>query len=141
MGCGDEGDSDTDDNGASMTDMVMGDDMTDGDMSTDPDPPVEEPVSTVSYQDDILPILSESCAVAGCHTAPVQGGLNLSSYDTFQTGGVSGAAFVANDGKGSLIVKRIDGSQAPQMPPGGNPLNGEQIQLFIDWIDEGAENN
>ena len=39
---------------------------------------------------------------------------------------------------GSLVVKRIDGGG---MPPGGPPLDGDQIQLFIDWIDEGGENN
>lgn len=102
-------------------------------------PPVEEPVvEGVSFKDDIQPILAERCAVAGCHVAPAARGLDLSKYDTFKKGGNGGPAFDAGNGKGSLVVKRIDGGG---MPPGGPPLDGDQIQLFIDWIDEGAENN
>jgi hypothetical protein len=125
--------------------MVNGDDdMTDGDETTVPEPeePVEEPeVATVSYNDDIEPILTASCALVGCHVAGHVTNLDLSSYDTFKKGGNNDAAFVADDGEGSLVVKRIDGSQPPQMPPGGPPLDQDQIQLFIDWINEGAENN
>ena len=99
-------------------------------------PVVEEP--KVSFKDDIQPILAERCALAGCHAAPIQGGLNLTQYDTFKQGGNAGPGFVAGNGKGSTVVKRIDGGG---MPPGGPPLDGDQIQLFIDWIDEGAENN
>ena len=102
-------------------------------------PPVEEPVvEGVSFQDDIQPILAERCALAGCHAAPGAAGLDLTKYDTFKKGGNTGPGFAAGDGKGSLVVKRIDGGG---MPPGGPPLDGDQIQLFIDWIDEGAENN
>ena len=97
---------------------------------------VEEP--KVSFKDDIQPILAERCAIAGCHAAPGAGGLNLSQYDTFKKGGNGGASFAAGNGKGSLVVKRIDGGGMPPIPP---PLNAEQVQLFVDWIDEGAENN
>lgn len=103
---------------------------------------VEEPVVVeepkVSFKDDIQPILAERCAIAGCHAAPGAGGLNLSQYDTFKKGGNGGAAFAAGDGKGSLVVKRIDGGGMPPIPP---PLDADQVQLFTDWIDEGAENN
>ena len=102
-------------------------------------PPVEEPiVAGISFKDDIQPILAERCSNPGCHAAPVGGGLDLTQYDTFKKGGNTGPGFVAGDGKGSLVVKRIDGGG---MPLGGPPLDGDQVQLFIDWIDEGAENN
>lgn len=103
--------------------------------------PVEEPVveeQGVSFKDDIQPILAERCAIPGCHAAPGAGGLNLTQYDTFKNGGNSGAGFDAGDGKGSTVVKRIDGGGMPPIPP---PLDADQVQLFIDWIDEGAENN
>ncbi len=103
---------------------------------------VEEPVVVeepkVSFKDDIQPILAERCAIPGCHAAPGAGGLNLSQYDTFKKGGNGGDAFAAGNGEGSLVVKRIDGGGMPPIPP---PLNADQVQLFIDWIDEGAENN
>lgn len=100
-------------------------------------PPVEEP--KVSFQDDISPILEARCAIAGCHAAGGgAAGLDLSQYDSFKNGGNNGPAFVAGDGDGSLVVKRIDGGGMPPIPPA---LDDAQIQLFIDWIDEGAEDN
>lgn len=134
-GCGDEGDP--------VTEMVSGE----GDETTDPEPvdpvvdpdPVDPaPAPGVSFNDDIKPILAERCAIGSCHDNVAAGGLNLTSYDNFKKGGNNGIVFVAEDGKGSLVVKRIDGGG---MPPLGPPLNADQIQLFVDWIDEGAENN
>ena len=143
--CGDEGDTTEDTTG--MTDIVQPTTTT---PETQPPAVVEEPVGgdvveepaieepKVSFKDDIQPILAERCALAGCHAAPGVAGLDLSKYDTFKKGGNTGPGFTAGDGKGSTVVKRIDGGG---MPPGGPPLDGDQIQLFIDWIDEGAENN
>ena len=136
-GCSDEGDS--------VTEMVADDDeKMDVVDPVDPDPPdpVDPPEGpTVSFKDDISPILTASCAFVGCHVAGHVTDLDLSSYDTFKDGGNRGPAFVEGDGKESLVVKYIEGRVEPQMPINGVPLNGEQIQLFIDWINEGAENN
>ena len=139
-GCGDEGD--TPENTTGMADVLQP--TTPSETSPPPSvevpPPVDEVVEElgVSFKDDIQPILAERCALAGCHAAPGAAGLDLSKYDTFKKGGNTGPAFAAGDGGGSLVVKRIDGGG---MPPGGPPLDGDQIQLFIDWIDEGAKNN
>ena len=136
--CGDEGDTPEDTTG--MTDVLQ--------PTTTPSetpPPVEEPQADevveepgVSFQEDIQPILAERCATPQCHVAGHFTNLDLSKYDSFKKGGNRGPAFVAGDGKGSRVVEFIDGGG---MPPGGPPLDGDQIQLFIDWIDEGAENN
>ncbi|MCY3743028.1 MAG: hypothetical protein OXH00_18585 [Candidatus Poribacteria bacterium] len=136
--CGDEGDITEDTTG--MTDVLQPTTTPE----TQPEEPavIEEPVVVeepkVSFKDDIQPILAERCAIPGCHVAGHFTGLDLSKYDPFKKGGNGGAAFVAGNGEGSLVVKRIDGGG---MPPGGPPLDADQIQLFIDWIDEGAENN
>ncbi len=141
-GCGDEGDT------TGMTDIVQP--TTTTPPETDTSPPPEDPVlpedpvvgePMVSFQDDIQPILAERCTFAGCHAAPGAAGLDLTKYDAFKKGGNGGAAFAAGNGKGSLVVKRIDGTQPPQMPIGQPPLDADEVQLFIDWIDEGAENN
>ena len=93
----------------------------------------------VSFKDNIQPILVQRCARTGCHVAGHDTGLDLSKYDTFvKRGGNQGPALIAGNGKGSLVVRRIDGGG---MPPGGPALNSAQIQLFIDWINQGAENN
>ena len=137
--CGDEGDT------TGMTDIVQPTTTTPSETDTSPppedpvlpeDPVVEEPI--VSFKDDIQPILAERCATPGCHVAGHFTGLDLSQYDAFKKGGNGGPAFTAGDGEGSLVVERIDGGG---MPPAGPPLDADQIQLFIDWIDEGAENN
>jgi len=99
---------------------------------------MEIPAIKISFKDDIQPILTERCAIPGCHAAPGVAGLDLSKYDTFKKGGANGRTFVIGNGKGSLVIKRIDGGG---MPPGGPPLDGDQVQLFIDWIDEGGKNN
>ena len=97
-------------------------------------PPLPEPPPGVSFQEEILPILQASCAVQGCHADPnPRKGLNLETYAGFEKGGV----FNPGDSKGSVVIRRIDGGG---MPPGA-PLAEEQIQLFKDWIDEGAKNN
>ena len=97
-------------------------------------PPLPVPAPGVSFQEDILPILQASCAVAGCHAAPnPPKGLNLETYAGFEKGGV----FNPGDSENSVVIRRIDGGG---MPPGA-PLGNDQIQLFKDWIDEGAKNN
>ena len=139
-GCGDEGDTtDTTGGTTGVTDIVQ---PTTPPPDTGPPPLPEDPGVVeepgVSFQEDIQPILAAECALAGCHAAPGAGGLDLTNYDSFKKGGNNGPGFDAGDGKGSLVVKRIDGGG---MPLGRPPLDGDQIQLFIDWIDEGAENN
>ncbi|RKU08051.1 hypothetical protein C6503_24030 [Candidatus Poribacteria bacterium] len=140
--CGDEGDITEDTTG--MTDVLQPTTTPETQTPAQPEDPavievppvVEEP--GVSFKDDIQPILAERCATPQCHVAGHFTGLDLSKYDTFKKGGNGGAAFAAGNGEGSFVVKRIDGGG---MPPGGPPLDADQIQLFIDWIDEGAENN
>ena len=137
--CGDEGDITEDTTGT--TDVLQ---PTTTPPATQTPVPAEPPAGVevppvveeqgVSFKDDIQPILAERCAIPGCHAAPGAAGLNLSQYDTFKDSG----AFEAGDGKGSLVVRRIDGGGMPPIPP---PLDADQVQLFIDWIDEGAENN
>ncbi len=141
--CGDEGD--TTEDPSRVTDVLQP-------ATTPPATPIEpeitpvveeeEPVveeQKVSFKDDIQPILTERCAIPGCHAMPGPArGLDLTGYNTFKNGANGVAAFEAGNGKGSLVVKRIDGGGMPPIPP---PLDADQVQLFIDWINEGAENN
>ena len=147
--CGDEGDTVEEDT-STVTGVLQppttSPDTQGGDPVVVDPPPVAVPVvpeePIVSFQADIQPILAERCATPGCHAVPGAAGLDLNEYDTFKKGGKkkkkNGPGFIAGDGKGSLVVKRIDGGGMPPIPP---PLDKDQIQLFIDWIDAGAENN
>lgn len=133
VGCGDDDDDDDDDNGV----ITPPDDNNQPpDDNDDEEPPVEE---GVSFQNDIEPILDARCAIPGCHQGNnPTGGLNMETYANFQKGGNSGPVFIPGDSDNSLVVRRIDGGG---MPAQGGPLSKAQIQLFKDWIDEGAKDN
>ncbi len=136
-GCGDEEDS--------PTDMVSGThDHSDHDHEQvieipDPVDPPNPADPSVSFRNDILPILAVSCALANCHSGlSPSGGLDLTDYTNFKDGAAGGPVFVPGDGEGSLVVTLIDNGNMPII---GERLTQEQVQLFIDWIDDGAKNN
>ena len=84
-------------------------------------------ISTVSFREDILPIVGNSCATVGCH---VQGGSGPSIYENYDQ--VKAAV-----DKGSLnqrVVVQMD------MPPSGS-LTACQIAHVQQWILDGAPNN
>jgi len=90
----------------------------------------------VSYRTDVQPIFDGACT--SCHGT--QGGLNLGSRATLLAGGTSGSSVIVGNGDGSLLVKRLNGSQPPVMPTGGR-LTSAQIKTISDWIDQGAKDN
>ena len=94
--------------------------------------------SGVSFQSEVLPILTQRCALSGCHVAGGPRGIDLRSYESVLQGGQRGAIVVAGNAAGSEIVNQI---ATGDMPPGGPPLDDAQVQLITDWINDGAENN
>ena len=102
------------------------------------DNPTDAGSLSPSFQDDILPILTNRCAFAGCHVAGGPGGIDLRTYDAVIAGGSKGAIVIAGDAGESELVKQI---VEGKMPPSGPPLPAAQIQLITDWINEGAKNN
>ena len=91
-----------------------------------------------SFNADIAPILTERCATAECHVVDGPHDIDLRTYDTLMKGGDEGAIVLAGDARESEIVEEI---AEGKMPPEGQPLDAAQIQLIIDWINEGAKNN
>ena len=91
-----------------------------------------------SFETDVLPILSQRCAVAGCHVADGPEGVDLRTYATLQKGGEHGAIVIAGDAKESELVEEI---VKAKMPPDGPPLEASEIQRIIDWINNGATEN
>ena len=92
-----------------------------------------------SFSADIAPILTNRCAIPGCHVAGGPHGVNLSTYDTLSAGGDDGAIVIADNARESEIVEEIVEGKMP--PPPEESLEVAQIQLIIDWINEGAQNN
>jgi adhesin/invasin len=95
------------------------------------------------YTTDIQPIFAASCA--NCHT-PGQGtysGADLSTFAAMTTGTTKFAHtitnyVVANNPAQSLLYAKVAGTtQGLQMPTTG-ALAAAQIQIFSDWISQGA---
>ena len=102
------------------------------------DDPVAAGRASPSFSADISPILTNRCALPGCHVAGGPHDIDLRTYDSVKAGGDDGAIVIAGDAKESEIVEEI---VEGKMPPDGPPLETAQIQLIVDWITEGAKNN
>ena len=102
------------------------------------DDPVAAGRPSPSFSADISPILTNRCALPGCHVAGGPYGIDLRTYDSLKAGGEDGAIVIVGNAKESEMVEEI---VEGKMPPEGPPLEAAQVQLIIDWINEGAKNN
>ena len=87
----------------------------------------------VSFEQNLLPILTAKCALAGCHVADGPHGLDYRTYESFIAGGEHGPIFIPGNAEDSGIVETI---VEGKMPPGGPRLPDAEIQLFVDWINQ-----
>jgi len=95
----------------------------------------------VDFVDSIQPILKRSCY--SCHAADKQeGGLRLDHRNSVLIGGDSGPIVVKQRPADSLMFQLITGvdEDRRRMPPEGEgtPLTTQQIDLFRQWIQQGA---
>lgn len=95
-------------------------------------------VCAVDYESEIQPIWDINCS--GCHMYPnTYGGLDLSSYEALMQGANSGPVIIPGFHGVSSLYDRItrEQSQPGNMPPAGS-LADSDIELILQWIDEGA---
>ena len=93
--------------------------------------------ATVSFAKDVLPILESRCI--NCHGGDrVEEGLNLKTYAGVMTGSENGAVIAAGDSNNSLLAELVS---TQKMPKRGPKLTPPQVQLIIDWINQGALDN
>ena len=147
VGCGEEYDDDDHDN--NEYDDDNDDDDYDDDYDDDFirglnvvfDNPAAAGRPSPSFNADILPILTSWCAFAGCHVAGGPEGINLRTYDAVIAGEEDDddddTVIAGNARRSELVEEIVEG----EMPPDGPLLPAAQIQLIIDWINEGAKNN
>jgi len=86
----------------------------------------------VSFSQDLVPVLEQFANPA--HTSAGRGGVFLSTYEDVLKYVVPG------NPEESELYRRLMGDGVPVMPPSGK-LPDETIQLFYDWIMQGAKNN
>ncbi|MCH7690562.1 MAG: hypothetical protein IIA17_05905 [candidate division Zixibacteria bacterium] len=103
---------------------------------------------TVSFANDVRPILLASCAIAACHgSAPIQGGLNMgtASWSAIRaaSGTNGGLAVVAGNASSSTLYTKttLNPPFLSRMPFGRTPLSTAQQIAIRDWIDQGALDN
>ena len=94
----------------------------------------------VSYSREIWPLIQRNCQ--GCHQPAFKKGyLDLTSYEAFEKGGMSGPVFVPREPGESLLLAHLTGDQQPRMPMEQDPLSNEEIEMFRKWIEQGAEDD
>ena len=96
----------------------------------------------LDYTRDIAPIFEVNCVK--CHNeSKKKGGYRLDAKDHVFAAGESGnVPIVPGKADESRLVKMIEGKGEfadSVMPPKGDPLTYQQIQLIRQWIDDGAK--
>ena len=94
----------------------------------------------VDFARDIQPLLREHCVE--CHGPSQQmRGLRLDRRRDAMPNriGANRPRIIPGNGAGSLLYRRVSGTESgARMPPAG-PLRPEQVNVIKAWIDEGAE--
>ena len=88
------------------------------------------------FATSVLPIVQARCAT--CHPAAGgQAGLSLVTKAGMLRGGKSGPAIVPGDPAASLLLAKVSGDP-PLMPPAGERVTADEIDLLRRWIAAGA---
>jgi uncharacterized membrane protein len=93
--------------------------------------------ATVSFANDIQPVLDSRCV--NCHGGErTSKGLSLKTYDTLTAGSENGPVVTPGDAANSPLAELVANGK---MPKRGPKLTPDQVQLIVDWINQGAQNN
>ena len=99
--------------------------------------PAEAPAATVSFANDVLPIIESRCV--NCHGGrKIEEGLLMRTYDEIMAGSDNGPVVAPGDTTNSLLVELIT---KKEMPKKGPKLTPPQVQIITDWVAAGAPNN
>ena len=98
--------------------------------------PVAQAV-TVSFANDVLPIIQSRCI--NCHGGEqTEEGLVLLTYADIMAGSNNGPVVMPGDAEHSLMAELV---ATQKMPKRGPKLTPPQMQVIIDWINQGALDN
>jgi hypothetical protein len=110
--------------------------------------PGDAAIATPSFTRDIQPILSDRCAIPGCHIAPTQANLelvlkdadtsyaNLVNVDSKEIPGLPRVA--PGDSANSYLMIKLDDGEMPKLGPMLSQATRDTIR---NWIDQGAARN
>ena len=84
----------------------------------------------VSFSEDVQPIIMNSCATTGCHSAAaVANEMNFESYENIF------------EHRATILKTIRHESGVASMPIGAEQLSADNIQKISCWINQGALNN
>jgi mono/diheme cytochrome c family protein len=95
---------------------------------------------SVYFENQIAPLISSSCAYAGCHDAATgQDGVVLDNYRNIITTG----EITLGDPSESKLYKVMTSTDPNKVmpPPPNTKLSTDQLALISAWISQGAKNN
>jgi hypothetical protein len=84
--------------------------------------------SSVSYANDIAPLLTVKCNTSTCHGGTKTGAKNLTTYESVKL-------YAAE------IKQRTASGNMPKAPKPGGSLTAEEIKIIACWVDAGAQSN
>ncbi len=96
--------------------------------------PYPTPSKSVSFKNDVQPIFTARCVA--CHGGTK--GLYLDNYENVIKGSDNGAVVIAGDVYNSRLAYYVYNGY---MPYGSPALSAAEIQIILDWIATGAQNN
>jgi hypothetical protein len=92
---------------------------------------------SVSFSNEVLPIIENRCI--NCHGGDrIEEGLNLTSFTGVMAGSINGLIIIPGDAENSLFVEMV---ASQKMPKRGAKLTPAQVQIFRDWVNQGALDN
>lgn len=91
----------------------------------------------ISFSNDVFPIIDNRCM--NCHGGErIEEGLNMTSYSGILAGSINGLIVIPGDPENSLFVEMV---ATQKMPKRGAKLTPAQVQIFSDWVAQGALDN
>lgn len=102
-----------------------------------PAPETAAPAGTVSFSADVLPIFERTCT--RCHGGSRrEEGLDMRTYAAALQGSQNGPVIIPGDAEASLLITQVVSGEMPRRAP---RLPAEQVQILIDWVNQGALDN
>jgi hypothetical protein len=93
--------------------------------------------ATVSFSGDIVPIIESRCI--NCHGGQrTEKGLDMNTFDSLMSGSENGPVVTPGDAAHSKFVELVANQK---MPKRGPKLTPPQVELFTEWVNQGALNN
>ena len=93
--------------------------------------------ATVSFAADVLPIIQSRCI--NCHGGQrTEEGLDMNTHASLLAGSENGPVVIPGDVANSLFVELV---ASQEMPKRGPKLTPAQVQIFTDWVNQGALDN